>query len=92
MKLKDKIKFYIKIKENNTIRLIEQSHQWSLLIREEDLLKFAWLSKKQLDLYLFRHKEIKVYKVKKQKFLTLNVLYYVIQNIERLKRKYFKNN
>jgi len=92
MKLKNKVKFYIKIKENNTIRLIEQSHQWSLLIREEDLLKFSWLSKKQLDLYLFRHKEIKVYKVKKQKFLTLNVLYYAMQNIERLKRKYFKNN
>lgn len=58
-----------------------------IMLDTEDLERYGWVSKKQLDLYLFRHPEYKTDKFKKKKLVSIDILDYLLKNIERKQKQ-----
>jgi hypothetical protein len=54
-------------------------------LEEDTILDISWMSKKQLDLYIFRNKEIKKIKNWKTKLISMNILNHVLRNFKRMK-------
>lgn len=57
---------------------IHEVREWlNTYFDEKEILKVMWISKKRLDLYLFRNKEIKTIKHEKKKLISVDVLVYL---------------
>lgn len=83
MKIRDSPKIGIKFIENNTSKFVDITDKKSKIYIEFDyILEVSQISKKRLDLYLWRHK-IKKYKYKNNKYVPLEVLDYLFNIIER---------
>lgn len=78
-------KIYIKIPKDNSYKFIDTSKTTKLFLREKDILEMTWIKKKQLDLYLYRHPEIKREKHNKEKLISSKILYYIMKYFERKK-------
>lgn len=90
MKNPKDFKVYFEINKDNTRFFRNISQFCDLYIEEKELLKISTLSKKQLDLYIFRNKEIRKKKEWKVRYISLNILNHVIKDIERIKNKTIK--
>ena len=81
---------YFEINKDNTTIFESINRFCKLYIEEKSLLEISCLSKKQLDLYTFRNKEIVKKKEWKKRYISLNILNHVIKDIERRKNKIIK--
>lgn len=78
-------KIYGKMDNGNRFSILQDSNK--LFLEEKYLLEVSGISKKQMDLYLFRHKEILTHKEKGQKYININILWYVFKNLNNNKTK-----
>ncbi len=86
MNTKKDFKIYADITKDNTSLFKEVSEYTKLFLKEIDILEISGMSKKQLDLYLFRHPEIIKTKNWKQRIISINILPHVLKNIHRMKK------
>lgn len=79
---------FIKKDDWDTSNMIDVTkNSQSICLEEDYILWLLQLSKKQLDLYIFRHKdEIKTYKDKSKKYISINILSFVWKEIARLNK------
>lgn len=78
--MSQKYKIYL---EHNW-KILDKIKDWlNFYFDEKEILKVMWISKKRLDLYLFRNKEIKTIKHEKKKLISVDVLEYLGKMIRK---------
>jgi len=85
-------KIYVKIENNWTSKIHDITKQDAIFLDEEEVLEISYMSKKQLNLYLLRHKEIKKIKDWNKKLISIKILKHVFKNIKRINNKINLNN
>lgn len=85
MKQQKDFKIFLNIEKENTSFFEDISEFSKVFLEEKDLLEFSGMSKKQLDLYLFRNPEITKMKNWKKKFISIQILKHVMKNMKRKK-------
>lgn len=85
MNNKKEFKIYADIKKDNNSLFKDVSEYTKLFLDENDVLEISWMTKKQLDLYIFRHPEIIKTKNWKIRIISINILKHVLKNIKRIK-------
>jgi len=85
MKKNKNFKFYVNVEKENTSNIYDVSEKDMFYLEEDTILDVSWMSKKQLDLYIFRNKEIKKIKNWKTKLISMNILNHVLRNFKRIK-------
>lgn len=83
MKQQKNFKIFLNIEKENTSFFEDISEFSKVFLEEKDLLEFSGMSKKQLDLYLFRNPEITKIKNWKKKFISIVILKHVMKNMKR---------
>lgn len=83
MKQQKNFKIFLNIEKENTSFFEDISEFSKVFLEEKDLLEFSGMSKKQLDLYLFRNPEITKMKNWKKKFISIQILKHVMKNMKR---------
>ena len=83
MKQQKNFKIFLNIEKENTSFFEDISEFSKVFLEEKDLLEFSGMSKKQLDLYLFRNPEITKMKNWKKKFVSIQILKHVMKNMKR---------
>lgn len=83
MKNTRKPKIYTELFLESTSNVIELTEKKVLFFEEKYVLENSWISKKKLDLYLFRHKEIEVKKYWKVKLIDVKILWYLFKGIRK---------
>ncbi len=83
MKQQKNFKIFLNIEKENTSFFEDISEFSKVFLEEKDLLEFSGMSKKQLDLYLFRNPEITKMKNWKKKFISIVILKHVMKNMKR---------
>lgn len=87
MKQQKDFNIYLNIEKQNTSFFENITEFSKVFLEEKELLEFSWISKKQLDLYLFRNPEIEKMRDWKKKFISITILYYVMKNLRRKKKE-----
>ena len=85
MKQQKDFKIFLNIEKENTSFFEDISEFSKVFLEEKDLLEFSGMSKKQLDLYLFRNPKITKMKNWKKKFVSIQILKHVMKNMKRKK-------
>lgn len=85
MKQQKNFKIFLNIEKENNSFFEDISEFSKVFLEEKDLLEFSGMSKKQLDLYLFRNPEITKMKNWKKKFISIQILKHVMKNMKRKK-------
>lgn len=85
MNNKKDFKIYADVTKDNTSLFKDVSEYTKLFLEEKDILEISWMSKKQLDLYIFRHPEIIKKKNWNHRLISINILSHVLKNIKRIK-------
>ncbi len=81
MTYKNPPKIGIKFVENNTSKFRDISEKKGIIFIEFDyIINSTMISKKQLNLYLWRHPEIKTYKYEKTKYVSLDIIGYIVNS------------
>ena len=81
MKHKNLPKIGIKFIENNTSKFRDISEKRGIFFIEFDyIVSSTIISKKQLNLYLWRHQEIETYKDQNIKYVSLDVIEYLFNS------------
>ena len=88
---KHRFSIHLLVKQNNTSSVIDITDNSVVFFDFEDLLDCG-VSRKQLDLYLFRHKEIARLKHKDKKLVQAEILGYLLENLKRSTIKASKNH
>lgn len=72
----------------DTSKLIDTTkYSQSIFLEESYILWLIQVTKKQMDLYIFRHKdEIYTYKYKGEKYISINILSFVWKEVKRLNK------
>lgn len=78
---------YLQVTKDGTSSVIDVTDFSNLYIGEETTLEISNMSKKQLDLYIFRHPEIIKIKHWSTRLISINILKHVLKNINRIKNK-----
>lgn len=81
-------KIFIKKDEWETSKLIDVTkNNQSIFLEESYILWLLQVTKKQMDLYIFRHQdEIKTYKDKTKKYISINILSFIWKELKRLNK------
>jgi len=92
MKNTKDFKIYVKIEKWNYSEFFDAKDSLRIFFTKKQILDISGISKKQLDLYLFRHPEILREKHDGEVMISISVLYYVIKNFKRCKNKINKSS
>lgn len=80
-------KIYLQATKDDTSLVKDVTEYTNVYIEEETILEISKMSKKQLDLYIFRHPEIIKIKNWSTRLISINILKHVLKNINRIKNK-----
>lgn len=81
-------KIYLIADENDTSKVYDISSRTRIYLDIQDISQIWNMSRKRLDLYLFRHKEIPIFRHGKKKLIQIQILQYLFKNIQKeLKKK-----
>lgn len=84
MHTRDSPKIGIKFTENNTSKYADITDKVNFVYIEFDyIIRSTNISKKQLNLYLWRHPEIETYKDGKTKYVSLEIFPYIFTSQKR---------
>lgn len=85
MNSKKDFKIYLQINQFDTSNFKEITNNSKIFLLEKEVLEISWMTKKQLDLYIFRHPEIIKTKNWNHRLISINILSHVLKNIKRIK-------
>lgn len=85
MNSKKDFQIYLQINQFDTSNFKEITNNSKIFLLEKEVLKISWMTKKQLDLYIFRHPEIIKTKNWNDRVISINILNHVLKNIKRIK-------
>ncbi|MFA5917765.1 MAG: hypothetical protein WC850_06035 [Candidatus Gracilibacteria bacterium] len=83
MKQQKDFEIFLNIEKDNTSFFEDITEFSKVFLEEKDLIEFSGISKKQLDLYLFRNPEITKIKNGKSRFISIKILRHVMKNMKR---------
>ena len=78
-----KINIEIFVEDTDTKKIFNITKQVNTYLKKDDVIKIWRLNNKQLEMYLYRNKDIKTIKYEWKKLIQITILDYVFKNLSK---------
>jgi len=77
------INIEIFVEDTDTKKIFNITKQINTYLKKDDVIKIWKLNNKQLEMYLYRNKDIKTLKYEWKKLIQISILNYVLKNLSK---------
>ena len=81
--MKNPHKFELFVEDASTKKIFNITNQTNTFLKKEDIIRLWKLNNKQLEMYLYRNKDIQTLKYEKIKLISIKILDYVFKNLSK---------